>query len=139
MTKITHNGIFDVLGTALIGLLLVAVAVVMAIETKSLLLGEAASRESITKIKKALAGADGVDRVIHMKTLHLGPEEIMVAAKIAVPPGIDADQVADCINTAERAIREAEPMVTALYLEPDIYAKDYQPAPRPERPQAPAH
>lgn len=139
LTKITGNGIFDVVGTALIGLLLVAVALTMAVETKSLLLGESASPAAITNITTALTGTDGVERVIHMKTLHLGPEEIMVAAKIAVRPTESAAEVAALIDRAELAIRSAEPMVTALYLEPDIYAADYQPAPRPDRPSAPSH
>jgi cation diffusion facilitator family transporter len=139
LTKVTGNGIFDVIGTTMIGLLLVAVAVTLAVETKSLLLGEAASPAAITKINEALVGTDGVQRLIHMKTLHLGPEEIMVAAKIAVSPGDSALTVADVINRAEVAIRAAEPMVTSLYLEPDIYDSDYHPAPRPERPAAPSH
>lgn len=139
LTKITRNGIFDVLGTALIGFLLVVVAITLAVETKSLLLGEAASTDAVARIGQALDGTDGVDRIIHMKTLHLGPEEVMVAAKIAVRPGGSAAGVAQIIDRAEVAIRDAEPMVTALYLEPDIYTSDYTPAPRPDRPAAPSH
>jgi cation diffusion facilitator family transporter len=139
LTLITHNGIFDVIGTAMIGLLLVAVAVTLAIETKSLLLGESASPESLARIEAALTGVDGVERVIHMKSLHLGPEEVLLAAKIAVSATSSAQQVADTIDAAEVAIRTAEPMVTALYLEPDIFHADYTPAERPERPSAPAH
>jgi cation diffusion facilitator family transporter len=139
MTLITHNGYFDVLGTALIGLLLVLVAITLAIETKSLLLGEAASVDSVHRIEEALTGSPGVERVIHMKTLHLGPEEVLVAAKIAVGQGESASEVADIINRAEVNIRTVEPMVTALYLEPDIYDPDHIPAARPERPAAPSH
>lgn len=139
LTLITHNGLFDVIGTAMIGLLLVAVAVTLAIETKSLLLGESASPESIASIEAALTSVDGVERIIHMKTLHLGPEEVLVAAKIGVNATSSAQTVADTIDAAEVAIREAEPMVTAVYLEPDIYHADYTPAPRPERPSAPSH
>jgi cation diffusion facilitator family transporter len=139
MTLITHNGYFDVLGTALIGLLLVLVAITLAIETKSLLLGEAASVDSVHRIEEALTGSPGVERVIHMKTLHLGPEEVLVAAKIAVGQGESASEVADIINRAEVNIRTVEPMVTALYLEPDIYDPDHVPAARPERPAAPSH
>ena len=139
MTLLTHNAIFDVFSTAMIGLLLVAVAVTLATETKSLLLGESASPEAIRRIETALTAADGVERVIHMKTLHLGPEEILVAAKIAVRPTSSAQEVATTIDAAEVAIRAAEPMVTDLYLEPDIYNVDYTPAPRPERPGAPSH
>lgn len=139
LTLITSNGVFDVIGTAMIGLLLVAVAVTLAVETKSLLLGESASPESIARIEAALTAVDGVDRLIHMKTLHLGPEEVLVAAKIGVGATSSAETVAATIDRAEAAIRAAEPMVTALYLEPDVYHEDYRPAPRPQRPGAPAH
>lgn len=139
MTLLTSNGIFDVIGTALIGLLLVAVAVTLGVETKSLLLGEAATADVVARIEAALRSTDGVDRVIHMKTLHLGPEEILVAAKVAVDPVDTASEVAEAINRAEISIRNAEPMVTALYIEPDIYREDYAPTPRPERPAAPSH
>jgi cation diffusion facilitator family transporter len=139
MTLATHNGYFDVVGTAMIGLLLVGVAVTLGIETKSLLVGEAATAEAVASISKALAGTTGVQRVIHMKTMHLGPEEVLVAAKIAVSPTVSASEVAATINRAEVRIREAAPIVTALYLEPDIYDSQYVPAERPERPGAPGH
>ncbi len=139
LTLLTRNGYFDVVGTAAIGLLLVVVAITLAVETKSLLLGEAAGVDAVHKIEAALAGSVGVERIIHMKTLHLGPEEVLVAAKIAVGSGASAGEVADIINGAEVNIRTAEPMVTALYLEPDIYDPDHVPAARPERPAAPSH
>ena len=139
MTLLTHNGIFDVIGTAMIGLLLVAVAITLAVETKSLLLGEAASPEAVGRIEQALTNTPGIERIIHMKTLHLGPEEVLVAAKIAVVPCDTALEVTETIDRAESNIREAEPMVTALYLEPDIYDPKYVPAERPEQPTAPSH
>jgi len=139
LTLITRNGYFDVIGTAMIGLLLVSVAITLAIETKSLLLGEAASVDAVDRIETALAGTSGVQRVIHMKTLHLGPEEVLVAAKIAVSNTESAAGVAQTIDRAEVNIRVAEPMVTALYLEPDIYDANYQPAARPDRPGPAGH
>ncbi len=139
LTLITRNGYFDVAGTAMIGLLLVAVAVTLASETKSLLIGEAATRDAIARIEVALTETPGVERLIHMKTLHLGPEEILVAAKIAVPAAETAAHVTEAIDAAERAIREAEPMVTALYLEPDVFDADYHAQARPQPPDAPAH
>lgn len=139
MTLLTQNGYYDVIGTAMIGLLLVLVAVALAIETKSLLLGEAASLEAVSRIEHAINGTPGVEQLIHMKTLHLGPEEVLVAAKIGVSQSASAGEVAETIDRAEVNIREAEPMVTALYLEPDIYKHDYAPAIRPERPAAPSH
>jgi cation diffusion facilitator family transporter len=139
MSLLTHNGYWDVVGTALIGLLLVLVAITLAVETKSLLLGEAAGTESVERIERAITGTSGVERIIHMKTLHMGPEEILVAAKISVASTATAGDVAETIDRAEVAIREAEPMVTSLYLEPDIYREGYVPAVRPERPGAPSH
>jgi cation diffusion facilitator family transporter len=136
MTLLTRNGYFDVVGTGLIGLLLVAVALALAVETKSLLLGEAASPDAVARIQQALAETPGVERLIHMKTMHLGPEEVLVAAKIAVRPVTSATEVAETIDRAESNIRAAEPSVTSLYLEPDIYDPDYVPAARPERPAA---
>jgi cation diffusion facilitator family transporter len=139
MTLLTHNGYFDVIGTAMIGLLLVAVACALAVETKSLLVGEAANSESVARIENAITTTRGIDRVIHLKTMHLGPEEVLVVAKIGVSGSATAADVAETIDRAEVNIRAAEPVVTALYLEPDIYNPDYVPAERPERPSAPSH
>jgi cation diffusion facilitator family transporter len=139
MTLLTHNGYFDVIGTALIGLLLVLVAIILAVETKSLLLGEAATTEAVRRIERAITSTEGVERVIHMKTMHLGPEEVLVAAKIAIGKCETGAAVAEIINQAEVNIRDAEPVVTELYLEPDIYNPDHVPAARPERPAAPSH
>jgi cation diffusion facilitator family transporter len=121
LTLITGNGVWDGLGTAAIGLLLVAIAAVLAIETKSLLLGEGANPEDVTKLENAICAGPGVERIIHMKTLYLGPEELLVAAKIAVPPTEQAQEVARHINETEVRIREALPVARVIYLEPDIY------------------
>ena len=120
LSLITDNYYFDVAGTAMIGTLLVVVAVILAVETKSLLLGEAATPEAQRRIKGALEATPGVQRVIHMKTLHLGPEELLVGAKVAVDAADTAAQVATAIDAAEQAVRAAEPHATVIYLEPDI-------------------
>jgi len=139
LSLVTGNQYFDVAGTALIGLLLVSVAVVLAVETKSLLLGESASLDAQERIADALSGTEGVDSIIHMKTLHLGPEELLVAAKIGVREGASAADVAAAIDAAERAIRAAEATAQVIYLEPDIYRPDYVPAERPEAPAPAGH
>jgi cation diffusion facilitator family transporter len=121
LTLITGNGVWDGIGTASIGLLLVTIAVVLAVETKSLLLGEGANPEDVRTIEQAILAGPGVERIIHMKTLHLGPEELLVAAKIAVPRAERADQVARHIDETESRIRAALPIARVIYLEPDIY------------------
>jgi cation diffusion facilitator family transporter len=139
MSLITGNHYWDVAGTAAIGLLLVTVAVILAIETKSLLLGEAASPESQLAIEAALTSTPGVDRLIHMKTLHLGPDELLVAAKIGVTATSSAAEVSAAIDAAEQAVRAAEPLATAIYLEPDIYREDHVPDERPAPPEPAGH
>lgn len=119
LTLATDDGVWDAVGTAMIGVLLVTVAAVLAVEMKSLLLGEAATPESVRRIEAALVG-EGVDRIIHMRTLHLGPEELLVAAKIAVTSTDSAAQVAEAIDAAERRVRAAEPVARVIYLEPDL-------------------
>jgi cation diffusion facilitator family transporter len=121
MTLITDDGIWDGIGTVSIGVLLIGVALILAVETKSLLLGEAASDEALVRIEAALAAEPLVERIIHMRTLHLGPEELLVAAKIAVRAADTGADIARAIDSAERRIREAEPTARVIYLEPDIY------------------
>ncbi|AJT40608.1 cation diffusion facilitator family transporter [Psychromicrobium lacuslunae] len=120
LTLLTGDGMWDAIGTALIGLLLVAVAVVLAVETKSLLLGESATADHVKAIEGALVGP-GVDKIIHLKTLHLGPEELLVAAKIAVADSATGTAIAKAINDAEQRVRAAVPIAKVIYLEPDIY------------------
>ena len=121
LTLITGNGVWDGIGTAAIGLLLVIIAFILAVETKSLLLGEGASPEDVRKIEKAILAGDGIERIIHMKTLHLGPEELLVAVKIAVPRAERAEDLATHIDETEVRIREAMPIARVIYIEPDIY------------------
>jgi cation diffusion facilitator family transporter len=124
MAVITGNGVWDGVGTLMIGILLAIIAVILAIETKSLLIGESATPEIEEKICAALEGAPEVSKVIHLRTLHLGPEELLVAAKIAVERGDTASDIAKGIDEAERRIREAVPMARVIYLEPDLYRPD---------------
>ncbi len=124
LTLLTDDGRWDAVGTAMIGVLLVAVAVVLAVETKSLLLGESASASDVAAIQRALGSAPRVERIIHMRTLHLGPDELLVAAKIAVSHDNTAAQVAATIDEAERAIRSAVPIARVIYLEPDVWSDE---------------
>ena len=119
MTIITDDGHWDAGGTLLIGLLLVIVAAVLAVEMNSLLIGESAAPEHVKEIRAALVG-DSVHRVIHMKTLHLGPEELLVAAKIAIGSSTTGIEVAEAIDAAERRVRAAVPIARVIYLEPDL-------------------
>jgi cation diffusion facilitator family transporter len=118
MTLATGDGIWDAFGTAMIGLLLVAIAVILAVETKSLLLGESATKDDVARITEALQ-ADGT-RIIHLKTMHLGPEELLVAAKITMGAADTGQAIARVIDDAEQRIRAAVPIARVIYLEPDV-------------------
>jgi cation diffusion facilitator family transporter len=118
---VTRNGRWDGAGSLAIGLLLGTAAAILAVEMKSLLIGEAASPEVQRMIVAALEGGSEVDRVIHMRTVHISPDAILVAAKIAVRPADTAAQVAAGIDAAERRVRAAVPIARTIYLEPDIY------------------
>jgi len=123
LTLVTGDGRWDAAGTAAIGLLLVAIAVVLALEPRSLLLGESATPETVAAIRAALVGGSVVS-VIHLKTLHVGPEEILLAAKIEVPGPVTAAEVAAQIDEAEARVRAAVPEVKFSYLEPDLRRPD---------------
>jgi cation diffusion facilitator family transporter len=121
LSLLTDDVIWDAIGTIGIGVLLVAVAVVLGIETKSLLVGEGASRTDADRIRAAFTAHPKVETVLHMKTLYLGPDEMLVAAKIAVAKTTKATEIAKTINEVERAVREAVPVARVIYIEPDIY------------------
>jgi cation diffusion facilitator family transporter len=126
LTVVTHDGRWDAAGTAGIGLLLVVVAVVLAVETSSLLVGEGASQSQVDLIEAALVGG-AVRSVIHLRTLHLGPDELLVAAKIEIPQG-DAAVIARAIDEAEVRVRAVVPAATVMYLEPDLRREVPEPA-----------
>lgn len=120
LTLVTHDGLWDGLGSMAIGALLVVIAAVLAVEMKSLLIGESATEEHRRLIKEALEAEPLVDRILHMKTMHIGPEELLVAAKIAVTATDSAAEIARSIDAAEARIREAVPIARIIYLEPDL-------------------
>ncbi|MFB7516497.1 cation diffusion facilitator family transporter [Streptomyces sp. NPDC056144] len=123
LALLTGDGVWDGIGTLCIGILLIIIAIVLAAETKSLLLGEAAGVDEVKKIEAAVVDGDTVTRLIHMRTLHLGPEELLVAAKVAVKHDDTAADVANAINAAEERIRAAVPIARVIYLEPDVYSE----------------
>jgi len=121
LTVLTGNPIFDGIGTLAIGIVLVAIAVVLAVETKSLLVGEAATPEQAAMIQEALLAEPGINRVIHLRTVHLGPDDLLVAAKVAVDADDEAVELSRAIDGAEARIRAAVPSAKMIYVEPDLY------------------
>jgi cation diffusion facilitator family transporter len=120
LAVVTGNGRFDAMGAMAVGTLLVVIAIFLAMEMTAMLVGESALPEEVAAIQAALAGSAGVVRVIHLRTLHVGPDELLVAAKIAVAQNDTGTQIAEQIDAAERAVRAAVPSARYIFLEPDL-------------------
>jgi cation diffusion facilitator family transporter len=120
LTVLTGNPIWDGIGTLCIGALLAVIAVILMVEMHSALIGEGATAQEGDAIRVALEQTDNVDRLIHLRTLYIGPDEMLVGAKIALAPKTELATVASTIDAAEAAVRAAVPAVTVIYLEPDL-------------------
>lgn len=125
---ITGNPIWDAFGTLAIGTLLVIIAIVLVIEMASLLIGEGAIAATVAKIRNAISSSQGVHRIINLRTLHIGPDALLIAAKIEFDPTLSVAQVVETTNRAEAAIRIDVPSARYIYLEPDIHNPVYVPA-----------
>ncbi|MFI9509386.1 cation diffusion facilitator family transporter [Nocardia sp. NPDC052566] len=121
LTMLTGNPVWDGVGTLAIGLLLGVIALVLIVEMQSLLIGEGATPAEDRAIRENLVDGTRIDRVIHLKTQYLGPDEILVAAKIAIVPGLEIAEIATAIDEAEARVRGAVPAARVIYLEPDLY------------------
>jgi cation diffusion facilitator family transporter len=119
-TYVTDDGRYDALGSLAIGVLLGVVAAILAVEMRSLLIGEAASPAVQRRIAEAIEGAENVRRLIHLRTEHLGPEELLVAAKIEFAPDLSIRELADVVDQVEAAVRKEVPEAHIMYLEPDV-------------------
>jgi len=120
LSMLTGDPVWDGIGTMAIGVLLGIIAVILMIEMHSLLIGEGATSQEDKAIRAALAQTPNVDRLIHIRTQYLGPDELLVGAKIALAADTDLATVAATIDAAESAVRAAVPAARVIYLEPDL-------------------
>jgi cation diffusion facilitator family transporter len=116
----TDDPVWDGYGTLAIGILLAGIAVVLAVEMKSLLIGEPALPGVEEEIVQAIEGDDTVIALIHLRTEHLGPEELLVCAKVSFDPDLTFRELADCVDRVEASVRAAVPSARVIYLEPDV-------------------
>jgi cation diffusion facilitator family transporter len=121
LSIVTDNGIYDGIGTATIGALLVVIAAILAVEMKGLLIGESATEADQQAIAAAIEVEPSVQRLIHLRTEHIGPDELLVGAKIELIDGLDVNEVVEIVNNVETAVRRSVPSVRVMYLEPDIF------------------
>jgi cation diffusion facilitator family transporter len=128
LAVVTDESRWDGVATLMIGLLLVTIAVILVIEMKGLLIGESATPEDQRRIRAAIEGTPQVRGLIHMRTQHIGPEELLVGAKLELDPGLTSAAIAQTINATEARVRDAVPIARVIYLEPDLLQ---QPPPAP--------
>jgi cation diffusion facilitator family transporter len=120
LALITGNPLFDGLGTLAIGVLLVGIAIVLALEMQSLLLGESAAPETVSRIRHELEQGRSIRGVVHLLTQHIGPDDLLVAATLEFDPGLSGEEVAREIDACEARVRSAVPIARLIYLEPEL-------------------
>ncbi|NYE19124.1 cation diffusion facilitator family transporter [Microbacterium immunditiarum] len=125
LTVITGNPVFDAIGTLMIGTLLILIAIVLGIETKSLLVGEGATESDHRLIVDAISEGGEIERLIHIKTLYLGPDELLVAAKLGFATDRALADIAHDIDAIEKRVRKTVPAARVIYLEPDVFRGDH--------------
>jgi cation diffusion facilitator family transporter len=128
----TGDSSYDAMASIGIGVLLGVIAVVLAVEMKSLLIGEAASAKHLAEIQSAIETTPRVLRLIHLRTLHLGPDQLLVAGKVEMEASLEFAQVAAVINAIEANVRVRVPTASMIYIEPDVHVT--QPPPRDAAP-----
>ncbi|MBN2361241.1 MAG: cation diffusion facilitator family transporter [Deltaproteobacteria bacterium] len=121
LTLITGDARFDALGSIAIGVLLGAIAILLAIRMKSLLIGESATAETEGAIEQAIEADAAVGRLIHLRTEHIGPDVLLVAAKVEFQPGMTGESIAAAIDALEVTLRAAVPIARLIFIEPDVY------------------
>lgn len=122
LAVVTDQTRWDGAATLMIGLLLVTIAIILVIEMKGLLIGESATPDDLRRIERAIVATPQVRGLIHMRTQHIGPDELLVGAKLELDPGLSSAQIAEAINETEARIRADVPIARLIYLEPDIRA-----------------
>ena len=121
LAHFTGDPRWDAVGSIAIGILLVVIAILLAIEMKGLLIGESATEADVRQIDRASPPRRTSSALINLRTEHLGPDELLVAAKVEFAPELSMEQLAAAINGAEEAVRAAVPMARLVYIEPDIF------------------
>ena len=118
ISRVTGNGFWDGLASVLIGVLLAGVAGFIAVEMKSLLIGESATREERSRIRAATLSVDEVERIDRLLTMQLAPEEILVNMDLVFDDGLDTDELENAIRRIESEIKDDVPAATKIFIEP---------------------
>jgi cation diffusion facilitator family transporter len=120
LTTITHDGIWDAIASIAIGILLMAIGMVVNRETQSLLVGESAAADVVATISDAIETTEGIDGVRELRTIHIGPDDLVVAAGVWVDAASSATAISRAIDDAERRVLAVAPFRTVVTIEPRV-------------------
>lgn len=121
VSQATGDAVWDGYGTFAIGVLLTMIAVVLAVEMKSLLIGESADAKVVEAIRSAVAIEPAANRLIHLRTQHIGPDELLVGMKVEFIAGLSVNDIAETVNRLEASVRRGVPAARLIYVEPDVF------------------
>ncbi len=122
LAQVTGHEEWDGAGSVAVGVLLACAAFIVGYETKSLLIGESASEDVTARIVASVEGGPEQFHLIHLRTSHIGPENLLVVGKIGVSADLTAAELTAGINATEKRIRAQVPIAETIYLEPDIFS-----------------
>ncbi len=117
LTRLTGVVIWDGIASITIGVLLGVIAVILAVETKSLLVGEAAGREERSAIRAAVLSHPAVETVQRLLTMQLGPHDILINLEVELHDQLTAEEIEQVIRDIEASIREVEPDARDIFVE----------------------
>ncbi len=120
LAQVTGNPRFDALGSIAIGILLGNIAWILAVEMKSLLIGEAASPETQATIERLICEDPSTERLVHMRTQHMGPDQLLVTARVEFAAALGFQALAEAIDAIQARIHAAIPITEIVYIEPDV-------------------
>ncbi|MEW2359868.1 cation diffusion facilitator family transporter [Spirillospora sp. NPDC029432] len=129
LREITGSPFWDGLASVMIGLLLVVVAFALGRDSRSLLIGQSVAPDVQREIRREISATAGVTGVEELFTMHFGPDDILVAAKVNFSDAISADQAEDIAGDIDRRLQERVPLVRHVFLDPTQSG----PEPRPPR------
>jgi divalent metal cation (Fe/Co/Zn/Cd) transporter len=115
----TGSGLPDAMATIGIGLLLCVIAGVLAVEMHALLIGEPASRLDLDRLRAAVESVPGVDKILNLRTEHIGPEDLLVCMKVEFAEPFD--DLIERVDEIERRVHDAVPSTLTCYVEPDRF------------------
>ena len=130
LADVTNEARWDAAGSLAIGVLLVVIAIILAVEMASHLVGEAATPDVVARFRGVLEGHPSVQRLIALRTQHVGPDAVIVNAKVEFDPALTMIRLAEVVNQLEEQLRAAEPKSLTIFIEPDVYRPaDSEPSP----------